>query len=51
MKVKELITLLNYCQRGLEVRFMDNLTRKEFNLLELAEDGKVVFIVGNEVTE
>ena len=51
MKVKELITLLNYCERNKEVRFTDVCGNWEFELYELSEDDGKIYIVGDETRE
>lgn len=48
MKVKELITLLNYCEKNKEVRFTDVCCNWEFDLYELSEDNDIIYIVGDE---
>lgn len=48
MKVKELITLLNYCEKNKEIKFTDVCGNSEYDLFELSEDNNIIYIVGDE---
>lgn len=51
MKIKELITLLNYCEKAKEVKFTDVCANWVFDIYEVSEDGNIIYIVGDETRD